>query len=393
MKRTRLSSLLLLLLAPAAVLGQSPAALAELDRARATRSDAEMALARSELESARAELQRASARIAELSQTLYRDEIQAALLRPAFERPVIGVVMAPDEQGVRLAAVTPESPAAKAGLRGGDRIVRINGKALAAAAAEDRLAQARDLIGDLDEGEEVRVAYQRAEQVREVTLKAVSMPGVVWWRGEDFSPEALRMQIKPIVANNLRIEMGKIAPFAGCEDAGEDCLSAPLVEALRWRGLRLAELEPRLGRYFGSDRGVLVLTTPRDELDTLEPGDVILSVDGDEVQRPQQVMRSMREKAPGTGIELQILRDRKALRTRIAAPKFARLSLLAPPEPPTPPTPPAATAPPAPPAPPSLPEPSAAPLPAAAPVPPPPPTPPPSRRRDERGVLERVLGD
>ena len=375
-------------------------ALALLPAAVQAKEEAPAATAaeRSELREAQQELERASRRVAELSQKLYREEIRTALLRPAFERPIIGIVMAVDEgAGVRLAAVTPKSPAAKAGLRGGDRLLRIDGKALAAAAQEARLAQARELIGELEDGERVRLAYERDGKTQEVTLAAESMPGLVWWRGEGETPEAIRTQLQPLLAGRFDMELGNLTPLAGCGRDGNDCMLAPLAEAFRWRGLHLAALEPKLGRYFGSDRGVLVLTTPDDDLAGLEPGDVILSIDGQRVDKPQQAMRLMRSKAPGDRIGVQFLRDRKSRELALDAPKLARFPLLPPPPPPAPPAPPAPAAAPTPavpavPAAPGIPAaapaPRALPAPAAAPRAPQPPPPPPDERL---GVLERVL--
>jgi hypothetical protein len=221
-----------------------------LPGAAAEPTDADLAKARRELERARTDLERASSRMAELTQKLYRDEIELALRRPAFERPVIGIVMDDDGAGVRLAAVTPQSPAAKAGLRGGDRLLRIGGKPLAAADSEGRLAQARELIGELEEGDTVRLAYERDGQTREVTLKAESMPGLVWWRGEGETPEAIRMQLQPLLAERFDMQLGELAPLAGCGRDGNDCLLAPVAEAFRWRGLHLAGVDAKLRRYW-----------------------------------------------------------------------------------------------------------------------------------------------
>ena len=37
-----------------------------------------------------------------------------------------------------------------------------------------------------------------------------------------------------------------------------------LAEAFRWNGLNLASVDAKLGRYFGTDRGVLVLSSGPD---------------------------------------------------------------------------------------------------------------------------------
>src|SRR5690606_23205047 len=158
-------------------------------------------------------------------------------------------------------------------------------------------------------------------------------------RGDPESSAELRArmeELQPLLAQKFEMPIGEIAPFAGCGADGEDCLLTPMAEAFRWRALRLAGLEPRLGRYFARDRGVLVITTPGEGLEGLEPGDVILRIDGDEVAQPQQAMRLMRDKAPGTRFEVEFVRDRRVRRVSLDAPKLAKLTFL--PLPPVPPT-------------------------------------------------------
>ncbi|HEY5781855.1 MAG TPA: PDZ domain-containing protein, partial [Lysobacter sp.] len=83
-----------------------------------------------ELAAARADLDRAAKRVAELSRE--QGGTETFVFERRFEsHPVLGVVLALDSgAGVRIAAVTPESGAAKAGLRSGDRITAIDGKRL-----------------------------------------------------------------------------------------------------------------------------------------------------------------------------------------------------------------------------------------------------------------------
>src|SRR3546814_4484069 len=90
--------------------------------APAAPADADKALAE-----ARAELARAARKMAELS----RDEALSAEMAAhrIAARPVLGVLLAPDEgSGVRVAGVTPDSGAAKAGLKSADRIVSVDGR-------------------------------------------------------------------------------------------------------------------------------------------------------------------------------------------------------------------------------------------------------------------------
>src|SRR3546814_7211570 len=54
---------------------------------------------------------------------------------------------------------------------------------------------------------------------------------------------------------------------------GKDCGTPALMSAFRWNGLNLATVDKQLGRYFGTDHGVLVLSNG--ELAGLHAGDVI----------------------------------------------------------------------------------------------------------------------
>ena len=185
----------------------------------------------------------------------------------------------------------------------------------------------------------------------------------------------------PGFAEEIRREVVRIG--ADCD--GKDCKAPRLLSAFRWNGLNLAAVDPQLGRYFGTDRGVLVLSTG--EIDGLQAGDVIQRVDGKPVGTPREVMDALREKPDDAKVAVAYLRDRKTGSTQVTVPKL--MPSLLPPVPPVPPAPPAAPRAPAaskaplPPKPPAAPRPPSAlrePVAPAAPLavvaPPTPPAPP-----------------
>jgi len=213
----------------------------------------------------------------------------------------LGVVMAPNSgNGVKIAAVSPKGPAKDAGLQAGDVITAINGKSITAK-AQAGVDQARAALADLKEGQTVKLAYTRSGKAVSATLKAA------------------KIEPQMIVNRETRGPMPGGAPRA-------------FAFATRWSGMNLAELNPQLGRYFGANAGVLVLS-PKTEFPQLQAGDVITKVDGKAVVRSRDVLEAMRGRKEGEKVALSILRDRKPQSVSISMPKM-------PPMPPMPPGPP-----------------------------------------------------
>ena len=227
-------------------------------------------------------------------------------MRPASPRVGLGVVMAPNSgNGVKIAAVSPKGPAKDAGLQAGDVITSINGKGIT---AKDKAGvdQARAALADLKEGQTVKLAYTRSGKSANATLKAG------------------KIEPQMIINRETRGPMPGGAPHA-------------FAFATRWSGMNLAELNPQLGRYFGANTGVLVLS-PKTEFPQLQAGDVITKVDGKAVVRSRDVLEAMRGRKQGEKVALSILRDRKPQSVSITLPKMEPM----PPMPPMPPGPPRA---------------------------------------------------
>src|SRR6185437_10167040 len=75
--------------------------------------------------------------------------------------------------------------------------------------------------------------------------------------------------------------------------------------------MELVTLTPQLGRYFGSDKGVLVVRAPKDSGFKLQDGDVILAIDGREPTSGSHATRILGSYQPGEKITLRVLRRHK----------------------------------------------------------------------------------
>ena len=339
--------------------------------------------ARQQLDKARAELHDLTRRIAELSAQLGDHGPRAFAFEFAGEprRALIGVVLAPDEHGAKIAAVTPGGPAAKAGLKAGDLIVAVNGKTMGkSSAAVDAV---RDTIGALEAGAEVALRYQRDGKTLDAKLVAERREPGDWVGMLDLPPMAPHAKIEglPRIERDVRVivdgamdGMPKMRQFK----------MGPMGEHLRFLGdggldLNLTTLNAALGKYFGTDQGVLVLENEGEKLPQIKAGDVIQIIDGKPVDSVPDAMRQLTAKEPGQMLNVEVLRERKRVVLAIEAPERDELFFRVPMPPPTP-----AAAPTPSPAPRAA-MPRTAPVPAVTPTPPPPPK---AVRFDEHGEFE-----
>lgn len=318
-----------------------------------------------ELEAARADLQRAAKRVAELSRGLGVAERPLHVQRRVETRPILGVLLAPDTDSVRITGVTPDSGAAKAGLKAGDQLLKVDGKAIAGANDAARLASARLALAQLKAGTPATITYRRDGRVQEAkVIPEAGRPAMTIVRanttGQDPHARTLVMRddagqpmlftdTLPLtdlhlgIAPGIQAELRRIEDLRGCD--GDDCRLPMLAEAFRWEGLNLAAVDKQLGRYFGTESGVLVLSNGA-ELDGLQAGDVIRKVEGKPVASPREVMAALRGKPEESRVKVEFLRDRQTRTADVRLPKASPIRVPLPPAPPLPPSAPSAPLPP-----------------------------------------------
>ena len=85
--------------------------------------------------------------------------------------------------------------------------------------------------------------------------------------------------------------------------------------------IELVTLTPRLGSYFGSDKGVLVVRAPAAGALKLEDGDVILAIDGRQPISGSHATRILGSYQPGEKVTLRILRQHKNLEIEATLPE------------------------------------------------------------------------
>lgn len=336
------------------------------DPARAQALRAEVAELRAQMVEDGRRLAKLSAELGE-QQVEETNNVEVAVFRAGSDRPMLGLLLSVEGDAVVIGDVVPGSAIADAGVEAGDRLIAIDGKALPNVDARTRAASASAELQNLEVDQTVRLGIERDGRPMTIEAKAKPMPAMTRYvrkvGGQPVQVSVFTADASAPIGDPF--EWDRIAPFAGCAD-GEDCTHR-IMKAMRWGGLELSDIGPELGRYFGTDRGVLVLAADDRSMPGLAPGDVLLSVDGKPIEHSSELMRELRGRDEGESIRLSLLRDGKNVDVEVTAPALARAFEFMPPPPPAPP------APPAPPQPNQVP---------AAPAAPAPPAPPPKPARD-----------
>lgn len=225
------------------------------------------------------------------------------------DKPRLGVMIDGEREagtvdGVTIVGVTPGSAASDAGLRTGDVLTSVNGESLRADSADVANKRLLDFMDGVEEGDLLKVEYLRDGKAGSVEVEPRMVePRVFAWKGDadpDFKvPRVLRA---PGGMENFRMDFG--FPWAGT-GLGE---------------LELVELNEGLGRYFGTDKGLLVISAPKSDAFELEDGDVIQSIDGREPKDARHAMRILSSYQGGEKLRLGIMRDKKKRTLEIEIP-------------------------------------------------------------------------
>ena len=276
--------------------------------------EAEEAKIRAKLDEARARLDKAAQEVAELSIQLGRDAMGGehgirTVTINGDRRAVLGVQIdnASDKAGARVMHVSPGGAAEAAGIRDGDVIVSIDGKSIA---------------GGGNAGQAVVEQMRTVKPDQKVKVR-VLRDG----KNKDFVVVARQMMLDRRVFAMRAPEMMGPGGGVGAMGGPMGHMGAlPMVQQFRaffpgeFGGMELASLTPKLGSYFGTNAGVLVVQAPDNEAFKLEDGDVIQSIDGRKPDDGAHAMRILRSYRSGEKVNLNVLRQRKPLSLAITMP-------------------------------------------------------------------------
>jgi C-terminal processing protease CtpA/Prc len=199
-------------------------------------------------------------------------------------------------EGVTILGVSPGSAASDAGLRPGDILTSVNDESLSAGNGKEANMRLLEFMKGVEEGDVLMVEYLRDGKSGSVEIEPRIVPNDVFVWSDKGGPGEIHVTAPPVAPEVIeRFKMEFASPWAhtGLGD------------------LELVELNEGLGRYFGTDTGLLVVKAPKSDAFDLRDGDVIQNIDGREPKDVRHALRILGSYAAGEKLELGIMRDKK----------------------------------------------------------------------------------
>jgi PDZ domain-containing protein len=221
------------------------------------------------------------ARAAQLAQPAQYTGRRGSSFVFAGGQPVLGLNIEDSDFGVFVTGVTPNGPAAKAGVTVGDTIVSINDVELArVAGTRSPSAALLGQIGTIAPGEDVKLRILRGGDYRDVVVKA----------GE------ARFRQPFVFTSDQPFRLNAWGSFLGTG---------------AWSDIELVSLTPALGEYFGVNEGLLVVRAGRAGELGFRDGDVIIDIAGRMPQSPEHALRILASFEPGESLQVAVMRQKK----------------------------------------------------------------------------------
>ena len=271
------------------------------------------------MRAAEAAMAKAAQQVAELSMRQLPRVAAIKRIMRGGHGPVLGVTIGADDEdgpveGVTILGVSPGGAAEEAGLRAGDVITSVNDESLTADNNDEANDKLLDFMQGVEEGDELSIEYLRNGKSMATEVSPRPMHGGVFafeFDGDDFSAPGF-----PVAPNVRNFE--NFLWISGGSGLGD---------------MELVKLTERLGRYFGTDEGLLIVRAPKNEELKLQDGDVIQNIDGRKPDSVNHAMRILGSYESGETVNIEIMRDKRKQTISIEIPDNRQSSMAVPPAP------------------------------------------------------------
>jgi membrane-associated protease RseP (regulator of RpoE activity) len=205
--------------------------------------------------------------------------------------------------GVIVDGVSPDSPAAKAGLRENDIIISVNNGNITGP------EEFRNSISKMNVGDKVDLVIIRGGKQKTATVELASRGErkFAFW-GQDF----MKGQKPPRPPRAMREPREPGEPYE--THVPREPLEAEHGEKVAFAGLIAQNLSDGLRSYFKVDKGALiseVVTDSPAEKAGLKAGDVIIRIGSEDIEDEGDVRAAIHEHKPGDSVDFVVVRDRE----------------------------------------------------------------------------------
>lgn len=197
----------------------------------------------------------------------------------------------PEETGVEVTRIAPDSPAERAGVKTGDVITQYNGQRV------EGMDQFSRTVRETPAGREVKIVIIRNGAPQTLTVKLAARPAI----------------------------SAQVIPQAPVQEPFEFRFPDMPQSHMTWRstmlGIEAEALDGQLAEFFGVKEGVLVRTVSKGaaaDRAGIKAGDVIVRVDDAKVATPADISAHLRG-LRGRAVSVVVVRDRKEVNVMLVA--------------------------------------------------------------------------
>lgn len=217
-------------------------------------------------------------------------------------------------RGVAVEKVLENSPAAAAGIKEGDVIVRFNGDEVTSTRKLTRL------VGEVDPDHQARVTVIRNGTEQEMTATLAKRPMPKFAEGGFTFPPNGNFELKDLPDMKTLPDLGTLPTIPDAPKGMPRIFSMPEGQNFVWRagegrtiGVITLPLSKQLASHFGVDGGALVNEVREDSPAAkagLAAGDIITEIDGTAVKTQFDLIKGINGKKDGS-VQLTVVRDGK----------------------------------------------------------------------------------
>ncbi|MBZ5676662.1 MAG: PDZ domain-containing protein [Acidobacteriia bacterium] len=195
----------------------------------------------------------------------------------------------PEEAGVEVTRIAPDSPAEKAGIKTGDAVMEYNGQRV------EGMDQFSRLVRETPAGREVKIGIIRNGAPQTIAVKIVARPAMSGQLIPAPVQEPLEFRFPDMPQNHMTWRSAML-------------------------GIEAEALDGQLAEFFGVKEGVLVRAVTKGlaaDKAGIKAGDVIVRVDDAKVATPADISAHLRA-LRGRPVSVVVVRDRKEVNVMLS---------------------------------------------------------------------------